>query len=87
MAIDPNILSILCCPETKQPLALADGALIEQINGAVSRGVLVNKEGGRVITLLDGGLIRKDLKILYAIREDIPVLLVEEGIPLDQLSQ
>ena len=32
---------------------------------------------------LDGGLLRADKKILYPIREDIPVMLIEEGIPLE----
>jgi uncharacterized protein YbaR (Trm112 family) len=32
---------------------------------------------------LDGGLIRGDRKMLYPIREDIPVMLIEEGIPLE----
>ena len=32
---------------------------------------------------LDGGLIRADRKMLYPIREDIPVMLIEEGIPLE----
>jgi len=35
---------------------------------------------------LDGGLIRADRKILYPIREDIPVMLIEEGIPIENLS-
>jgi uncharacterized protein len=30
-------------------------------------------------------LIRPDQKILYPIREGIPVMLIEEGIPLDQV--
>jgi uncharacterized protein len=32
---------------------------------------------------LDGGLLRADKKILYPVREDIPVMLIEEGIPLE----
>jgi uncharacterized protein len=35
---------------------------------------------------LDGGLIRSDRKILYPIRDHIPVMLIEEGIPLDQIE-
>jgi uncharacterized protein len=38
-----------------------------------------------VTELLDGGLVRSDRKILYPIREDIPVMLIEEGIPLEQV--
>ena len=83
--VDKDLLSILCCPETKLDVSLADDALINKINDAVNRGVLKNKIHKPVTELLDGGLIRSDRKILYPIREDIPVMLIEEGIPLDQI--
>jgi uncharacterized protein YbaR (Trm112 family) len=81
--VDKDLLAILCCPETKLDVSLADEALITKLNDAVSRGVLKNKAQKPVTELLDGGLIRADRKILYPIREDIPVMLIEEGIPLD----
>lgn len=81
--VDKDLLAILCCPETKLDVSLADEALITKLNDAVRRGVLKNKAQKLVTELLDGGLIRVDRKILYPIREDIPVMLIEEGIPLD----
>lgn len=83
--VDKDLLAILCCPETKLDVSLADDALINKLNDAVSRGLLKNKAQKPVAELLDGGLIRSDRKILYPIREDIPVMLIEEGIPLDQV--
>jgi uncharacterized protein YbaR (Trm112 family) len=83
--VDKDLLAILCCPETKLDVSLADDALISKVNDAVSRGVLKNKAQKPVTEMLDGGLIRADKKILYPIREDIPVMLIEEGIPLDQV--
>ena len=83
--VDKDLLAILCCPETKLDVSLADDALISKVNDAVSRGVLKNKAQKPVNELLDGGLIRADKKILSPIREDIPVMLIEEGIPLDQV--
>ncbi|HET7439379.1 MAG TPA: hypothetical protein VFJ56_07750 [Nitrospira sp.] len=83
--VDKDLLAILCCPETKLDVSLADDALINKLNDAVSRGLLKNKAQKSVAELLDGGLIRSDRKILYPIREDIPVMLIEEGIPLDQV--
>lgn len=81
--VDKDLLAILCCPETKLDVSLADEALITKLNDAVSRGVLKNKAHKLVTERIDGGLIRADRKILYPIREDIPVMLIEEGIPLD----
>ena len=83
--VDKELLAILCCPESKLDVSLADDALIGKINDAINRGVLKNKAQKPVTELLDGGLIRSDRKILYPIREDIPVMLIEEGIPLDQI--
>ena len=81
--LDKDLLAILCCPDTKQDVSLADEALIAKLNEAVSRGQLKNKASKPVAEPLDGGLIRADRKMLYPIREDIPVMLIEEGIPLD----
>ena len=84
--IDKELLAILCCPETKQDVALADGALIARLNDRIGKGELKNKAGQPVTEKLDGGLLRADKKILYPIREDIPVMLIEEGIPLEGLA-
>jgi uncharacterized protein len=81
--IDKGLLAILCCPDTKQDVSLAEEALIAKLNEAVSRGQLKNRANKLVTEPLDGGLIRADRNILYPIREDIPVMLIEEGIPLE----
>lgn len=83
--IDKDLLAILCCPDTKQGVSLADEALIAKLNEAVSHGQLKNRANKPVTEHLDGGLIRSDRKILYPIREDIPVMLIEEGLPLEGL--
>ncbi|HMU29756.1 MAG TPA: Trm112 family protein [Nitrospira sp.] len=84
--LDKDLLAILCCPETKQAVVLADDLLIQKVNGAIERGVLKNKAQKAVTEKLDGGLVRSDNKILYPVREDIPVMLIDEGIPLDQVA-
>ena len=81
--IDKDLLAILCCPDTKQDVSLADEALIAKLNDAVSHGQLKNRANKPITEHLDGGLIRADRTILYPIREDIPVMLIEEGIPLE----
>ena len=83
--IDQELLAILCCPETKQDVCMAEPGQIADLNGRIERGELKNKVGQVVKEKLDGGLIRADRKILYPIRESIPVMLIEEGIPLEGL--
>jgi uncharacterized protein YbaR (Trm112 family) len=80
--VDPQLLEILCCPETRQDVALAPAALVEELNRRVEAGTLQNRAGTPVREKLDGGLLRADGKVLYPIREDIPVMLIEEAIAL-----
>ncbi len=83
--ISAEFIAMLRCPENRTPLALADAALVERLNGAIRVGRLRNRGGQSIDEPLDGGLIRQDSAIIYPIVRDIPVLLADEGIPLDQL--
>jgi uncharacterized protein YbaR (Trm112 family) len=85
MTITPELLKILVCPDCHRPLELASRDLIECVNRAIAQGQLCNKAGARLEKRLDGGLVRDDQAVLYPIMDDIPMLLVDEGIPLDQL--
>ncbi len=84
--IDKELLAILCCPETKQEVSLAEETFVAELNARIGKGEIKNKAGQPVKEKLDGGLVRADKKILYPIRESIPVMLIEEGIPLEGLS-
>jgi uncharacterized protein YbaR (Trm112 family) len=83
--ISAEFVAMLRCPENGTPLVLADAALVEQINAAIRSGRLRNRGDQMVAEPLDGGLVRQDHAILYPIVRDIPVLLADEGIPLEQL--
>lgn len=84
--VDPELLKILVCPEDKTPVALADEALVAKINAAIQAGSLKNRGGEPVQARIDGGLVREDKAYLYPIRDDIPIMLIDEAIPLDQLG-
>lgn len=80
--IDPDLLKIMCCPETHQPIALAEPSVIEQLNQQIAAGQLKNRAGQPVKERIDGGLVREDKKFLYPVRGNIPVMLIDEAIPL-----
>jgi uncharacterized protein YbaR (Trm112 family) len=84
--IDKQLLDILACPETREPLHLADDALLAELNGAIAAGRIVNKAGEAVEAPLEAGLLRQDRLVLYPIVDDIPVLLPNAAISLEQLS-
>ena len=81
--IDPELLKILCCPETHQPLSPADAGLVERLNSQIASGQLRNRGGQPVTRKCDGGLVRKDGRFVYPVCEDIPILLINEAIPLN----
>lgn len=76
------LLDILCCPETHQPLRRAVAELVAKLNQQVDAGTLKNRSGKPVSSPLDSGLIREDGQFLYPVRNDIPVMLVGEAIPI-----
>jgi uncharacterized protein len=84
--IDQELLDILVCPENKTPVKPAEEALIEKINAAIASGGVKNRGGEAVTEKIDGGLIREDGAYLYLIRDDIPVMLIDEALPLDSFS-
>jgi uncharacterized protein YbaR (Trm112 family) len=87
MPIDDSLLAILVCPDDKSKLTRADRALVERLNAAIGKRKLVSKGGHSITETVDGALVRADGRIAYAVRDDIPDLIVHEGIPLDQLTR
>ena len=84
--LDKDLLGILCCPDTKQEVRLARECPDCQVKCGGDQWATKNRANKPVTEPLDGGLIRGDRKILYPIREDIPVMLIEEGIPLEGIN-
>ncbi len=80
--IDQDLLEILACPENKTPVTLADQALIDKINAAIEKSEVKNRSGQPVEKKIDGGLVREDGAFLYPIEDDIPIMLIDEAIPL-----
>ena len=80
--IDQQLLEILACPEDKSPVTLADEALVATINQAIAAGRLTNRGGIAVTEGIEGGLVRQDGRWLYLIRDEIPIMLIEEAIAL-----
>ena len=79
---DQALLDILCCPETRGKLSMADEGTLSALNRDISAGTVKNVAGEKVAETLSEALISADGKRLYPIREGIPVLLADEAIML-----
>ena len=65
--LSPELLAIMRCPSTGQRLAIASKELIERI---------------RAERDLTAALVREDGKVIYPIRNGIPMLLREHAIAI-----
>lgn len=82
MAINQELLDMLVCPETKQSLTLAAADEVADLNRRIARGELATRRGAPVREPIDGALIRLDRQCFYPIRDDIPIMLIDEAVTL-----
>lgn len=86
MSIPESLLDILCCPVSKEPLTVLDKARLKIVNDGVAAGEVQYVDGSAVETPLKAALVTRDSKVVYAIVDDIPVLLPEHGIGTTQFD-
>ncbi|MFQ6605538.1 MAG: Trm112 family protein [Fidelibacterota bacterium] len=85
--MNEKLLTILRCPVTMKPLAMADDEVLHDLNTRIQVGKVNTKEGETVTEVFTEGLITTDKKIFYPIRSGVPVLLESESILLsDQVD-
>ncbi len=70
--IPDDLLELLRCPMTGQPLRRADAAALERLNARLPAGTKP----------LTAALLRNDGSAAYPVSDEIPLLLVEEAISL-----
>ena len=82
MPINQELLDILVCPDSRQSLSLAGAEELAGINQRIAKRELVNRAGAVVTQEIEGALIREDRQYFYPIRDDIPVMLIDQAIAL-----
>ncbi len=82
MPIDDELLDILCCPETRQPVLRAPTDVLEPLNAEIAEGRLRYRGGEKVTETISEGLLREDGQVLYVVDDSIPIMLIEQSIEL-----
>ena len=80
--ITAELLEILCCPETHQPLRQADEETVASLNRRIAAKELRNLRGEVVAEPIEGALLREDGKRAFVVRQNIPVMITEEAVEI-----
>jgi uncharacterized protein YbaR (Trm112 family) len=84
--LDRKLLDFICCPVTRSPLELLPERELTQLNGLIVSKRIRNREDTLVDTPLTEALVTRSGKLIYPIRDGIPLLLEEEAMALQQLE-
>ena len=82
--IDPKLLEILCCPETRQDVSLAPDSLVAELNARAEAGTLVNRGGQTVREKMEADMVELGLPFIperhfLSIQQHDPGML-EDGL-------
>lgn len=86
MSINTNLLEILRCPTTKQPLSILSKEQLGTINQAISAGNVHYADGSVVDRELDDGLITNNGNWIYRVDAGIPIMLQAQSIAASEVE-
>ena len=86
MPVSKDLLEILCCPKTKVPVQELGEDKRSALNKLIETGSVKFMDGSIVETPLEEGLITEDGKTVYRVDDSIPIMLIDKGIPVQDLD-
>jgi uncharacterized protein YbaR (Trm112 family) len=84
--LDRTLLDILCCPVTRSPLELLPERELALLNERIAARRIKNREDAVVEGPLAEALVARSAKLVYPVRDGVPVLLEDQAMPLQQLE-
>lgn len=86
MALDKRLLDILCCPASKQPVAMMSPAQLAALNRGIEQRRVRSVDGATLDQPFAAGLLTRDGRTLYRIDDGIPVMLADQGVHTRQID-
>ncbi|MDH3588141.1 MAG: Trm112 family protein [Gammaproteobacteria bacterium] len=83
--IDRKIIDILACPASHRPLRSLPASRLAVLNALIESGQATYVDGEKIDRPIEAALVTDNKALIYRIDDDIPVLLVERGIPGRQI--
>jgi uncharacterized protein len=84
--LDRKLLDIICCPVTRSSLELLPEHELGVLNELIGLNRIKNREDSVVDAPLTEALVTRSGKLIYPIRDGIPVLLEDQAMSLQQLE-